>query len=555
MIDIDSMLFMRDVIILSVLFVHPVRASSTFSPNCTLPSSIVNYVSSTSVRGTLDILWGSLFTILICTWTVQHLNVPEQTRDCSSWHEKLRETLKRGRVKLKWMLVTLIVPEFLVGKALQDLMMARKSLDQMRKFVEMDGTTWTLTHAFYANMGGFVLKIESSPALNPVSQVSPKDADCQIITLRPVSGHDDNQSVASSKHNVAVECHDNPVSASTLTNNDEEKAINGQSTVREEVAPAVEPSSATSQHVETEVPIATEILGPNAKSENTEYAYLNADQLYSLREDVVIAKLPDVPLKEIEDKSKGDAFVKGTAVTQVLWLVIQVIARGARRLPVSQIEIAAIAFAACTLLTYTFSWAKPQNVTVANLATKQAISKDQIKAMGNMQMENIQTGYNGASWSKSLIIRRKIDIFKPIPNDAEFDYLPGSTFFTWIDVGMVVAGTIFGSVHLIAWNFHFPTLIERLLWKLSAVYLAAALPVFYVFAFVFERLGLLKGFFSNSVPLSTFKNLVSKLMVSLPMLSYIVARLCLLVLVFRCLFFLEPEAFVTTWAKEVPHLQ
>jgi hypothetical protein len=120
---------------------------------------------------------------------------------------------------------------------------------------------------------------------------------------------------------------------------------------------------------------------------------------------------------------------------------------------------------------------------------------------------------------------------------------------------MVVAGTIFGSVHLIAWNFHFPTLIERLLWKLSAVYLAAALPVFYVFAFIFERFGLLKPFFSNPVPLSTFMNLVSKLMVSLPMLSYVVARLCLLVLVFRCLFFLEPNAFVTTWAKEVPHLQ
>jgi hypothetical protein len=225
-------------------------------------------------------------------------------------------------------------------------------LDQMRKFVEMDGTTWTLTHAFYANMGGFVLKIESSPTRNPAGHVSPKDTDCQVITLRPDSDHDDTQSVASPKHDVAPECHDNPVSASSLTNNEEEKAIKGQSTVRQRVAPAVAASSPTSQHVEMEAPIVTEILRPNAKSENTEYAYLNADQLYALREDMVIAQLPDVPLKEIEDKSKGDAFVKGTAVTQVLWLVIQVIARGARRLPVSQIEIAAIAFSACTLLTH-----------------------------------------------------------------------------------------------------------------------------------------------------------------------------------------------------------
>jgi hypothetical protein len=107
----------------------------------------------------------------------------------------------------------------------------------MRKFVEMDGTTWTLTHAFYANMGGFVLKIDSSLAQNSVGQGLSKNTDCQIITLRTVSGHDDNQSVASLKHIVASECHDNPVSASPFTNNDEEKAINGQSTVREEVAP------------------------------------------------------------------------------------------------------------------------------------------------------------------------------------------------------------------------------------------------------------------------------------------------------------------------------
>jgi hypothetical protein len=32
------------------------------------------------VRGTFDILWSCIITLLICTWTVQHLNVPPPRR-------------------------------------------------------------------------------------------------------------------------------------------------------------------------------------------------------------------------------------------------------------------------------------------------------------------------------------------------------------------------------------------------------------------------------------------------------------------------------------------
>lgn len=41
-------------------------------------SHSVHYVTSASRRGTLDILWSSLFTVISCTWTVQHLNIPVQ---------------------------------------------------------------------------------------------------------------------------------------------------------------------------------------------------------------------------------------------------------------------------------------------------------------------------------------------------------------------------------------------------------------------------------------------------------------------------------------------
>jgi hypothetical protein len=432
---------MRSTLLLALL-VQSASASTSFSPNCTLPADIVNFVSSAGVRGTLDILWSSLFTLLICTWTVQHLNVPKQTDDCGGALDRVKEALKRSCTKIKWILVTLIVPEFLVGRAIQDWMMAKKSRRQMRKFTRQDGVKWTWTHAYYANMGGFVLEVDTT-------------------------------SVSTQEENAG--------------------------------RPKV-------------------------------YAYLNADQLYELRNRSTIQRLPKVSVKQISDKSKSDAFVKGTAILQVLWLVIQVIVRGIKHLPVSQ------------LLTYTFSFPKPQNVTVADPACPYPIPLASIK-----EVENIND--RGTSWFLNLALQRNVNILSPIPNDADFDHLPGSEILTFMDVGMVGAGTLFGSLHLIAWNFHFPTPLESLLWKLASVYLAAVLPCYYLLAFIFERLGWLKNVFENSKALSRFENVVAKGVVGLSALSYCVARLCLLVLVFRSLFFLDPETFVTTWARNVPHLQ
>lgn len=55
------------------------------------------------------------------------------------------------------MLVTIIAPECVLGKALADLYAAHLSVREMRRYAKSDGAKWGLTHAFFANMGGFVL--------------------------------------------------------------------------------------------------------------------------------------------------------------------------------------------------------------------------------------------------------------------------------------------------------------------------------------------------------------------------------------------------------------
>jgi hypothetical protein len=59
--------------------------------------------------------------------------------------------------KAKWMLLTLMAPEILIGLALSQFMAARHGQDTMQEFAREDGVEWTLEHSHFADMGGFVI--------------------------------------------------------------------------------------------------------------------------------------------------------------------------------------------------------------------------------------------------------------------------------------------------------------------------------------------------------------------------------------------------------------
>ena len=58
------------------------------------------------------------------------------------------------------MACSLILPELLVGLEFQNRMMASKSVKEMEEYSRQDEVEWTLTHIFFANVGGFVLKVK-----------------------------------------------------------------------------------------------------------------------------------------------------------------------------------------------------------------------------------------------------------------------------------------------------------------------------------------------------------------------------------------------------------
>lgn len=135
--------------------------ATTFQSSCTLPPNGTNIVYGGNVRGTFDILWGCLSTLLVCTWTVQHLRIPQATSKRKSLRGYWSHWGEEIGLQFKWMILTLLIPELLAGKELQDLVMARESCRAMKSFADEDGIEWSITQAYYANLGGYVLEFQN----------------------------------------------------------------------------------------------------------------------------------------------------------------------------------------------------------------------------------------------------------------------------------------------------------------------------------------------------------------------------------------------------------
>ena len=110
-------------------------------------------------RGTSDVLWSCLATILLCVWTVIHLPIP----CCSRFENGELLPGAPSRSWRNWIIssgivpaaISVIAPEFLTVTAISEFIEAWKSQKQMAQM------NWTLTHTFFLHMGGFCLQTPS----------------------------------------------------------------------------------------------------------------------------------------------------------------------------------------------------------------------------------------------------------------------------------------------------------------------------------------------------------------------------------------------------------
>jgi hypothetical protein len=244
---------------------------------------------------------------------------------------------------------------------------------------------------------------------------------------------------------------------------------------------------------------------------------LDAKQLALARRLHIIDKLPHMTEDEIDDLNKGNILFKLLSVSQILWLCIQLITRVSRKLPTTQLEIVTLAFAVISIITYVLLYSRPKDVQTtremhaARYPTPTELTR--IAAAGPATF-----GFPG---------RRDFSI----PNDV--DHVDDTSY--WL-MSITVALIVFGGLHLLAWNYEFPTPIERRLWQASAIVTIATMPT--------------EWLFFKATKSTWLVTLVSSIL----LFMFVAARLFILVEVVRSLAFQSPETFRTTWAANVPHV-
>jgi hypothetical protein len=108
-------------------------------------SPLQGWTDSPNTRGTIDIVSSCIFTIFICVWSVLCVNIRP------SEESAIAELLQ----KLKLAFLCVLGPDCLLLLAVGQFESARKSC---RQFESLNMSEWSLRHAFYADMGGFIVR-------------------------------------------------------------------------------------------------------------------------------------------------------------------------------------------------------------------------------------------------------------------------------------------------------------------------------------------------------------------------------------------------------------
>ena len=293
-------------------------------------------------------------------------------------------------------------------------------------------------------------------------------------------------------------------------------------------------------------------------------------------EDVVF---PDVDEADIKDRSKGDMMTKGLVLLQTGWFIVQCIARGVERLPLTELELVTLAFAALNLTTYALWWNKPLKVQgpIAVLRHPGA-QEGSVAATGGKENGQGAEGQEQGTESKTrwdrltyfmiqTPIRKLDDLVIHIGGTMETDHLDQClrvpTFYAGDlkkrintdgthnnDSNMVprrisflIAGVavVFGSIHCIAWSFSFSSHEVQRLWRVSSIVLICV-PVVHLLRYLLT--GPMNRLAKRWFP---FKLLQWGFLfiVSCTTALYVIARGILLVIALMSLNTLPPGAYQT----------
>ncbi|KAG1872167.1 hypothetical protein F4604DRAFT_789261 [Suillus subluteus] len=263
---------------------------------------------------------------------------------------------------------------------------------------------------------------------------------------------------------------------------------------------------------------------------------------------------PALTVRQIYDRSKGNAISKGLVIFQGAWFIMQLLSRVIYHLDITHIEMAILAFVVLNFFSYALWWNKPLDVQCPHpIYWKSTESNSEISFPSVSEDDDLPV-------SSEIVVLYIIDSYLQIGGvDAmsprklrapTFDDIRGIKLQLWesnvlTSVGFTMT-IIFGGIHCTAWLYTFPSYQEQVLWFTSAIITTCTPCISFVVAFVLlrsriERRG------SESVKFTMFLRIC--------LVLYSTARGLLLILMFTTLRNLPSSAYkVVSWTSLVPHL-
>ncbi|KIK53925.1 hypothetical protein GYMLUDRAFT_178157 [Collybiopsis luxurians FD-317 M1] len=299
---------------------------------------------------------------------------------------------------------------------------------------------------------------------------------------------------------------------------------------------------------------------------------------------------------EIKDRSHSDGFSKLIAVMQTTWFMVQLLARWIEGLPVTELEVMTLAFAAMNVLIYFFWWDKPQGVGCHVRIVRKSADEHVVDQPGASPQQNVEWMLSTWSWlcgvlGNSLkVVHNFLDqpvkdillsvlsiplfiifaifdlaqgilplvqaIFEMIGRGAHDNYQYStkvSSFERTIELEpknaqdkfiAYGAAVMFGAIHCAAWTYKFPSTAEGVLWKVCSLLVTCA-PMYLALYDIIE----------NTTSKSNLVEVCLSLVYIGTVFLYILARLSLIVQPFVALRDLPPGIFkAVQWTNFIPHI-
>jgi hypothetical protein len=202
---------------------------------------------------------------------------------------------------------------------------------------------------------------------------------------------------------------------------------------------------------------------------------------------------PNITEDEIWDKSKADTLARILTLMQASWLVFQLAGRAILRLSTSTLELSAGAIVFCTFGTFICWFHKQSDVRKGIVLEIEATTEQILVEAGDaaaapyrhtpldfVAKESFTFGYEVMGFFNLRCDNRERPL-RRFPNDRFPDISPLQKF------ALFFMTTTFASLHLIGWQFTFPTKTESLLWRISSSILAGTTLSFWVFETIAAR--------------------------------------------------------------------